>query len=344
MATRPAVDPELADADGPLSEPRAKAVLARHGVPIPRGRVIANDSELEAAATGLTFPLALKVVSPTLVHKSDVGGVQLGLTDVDQVREAMRATASLPGRVGWLIEEMSEAGLELVVGGVRHHRFGPMLMVGLGGVLVEVLRDVSLRICPITPGDAESMLASLRSAPLLDGVRGRAGIDRAAVVDVLLRIGGEDGLLMQHADRLAELDINPLIATATGVCAVDASIILAASEEEGTRPPVSDIQRLLQPRAVAVAGASTGGAAQANQYLRNLRAFGYEGAIYAIHPRADEIDGLPAFRSLGDLPQPVDYAYIAVAAERCAPLLAQAQGKVPGDVGGLRRGVHGRQP
>ena len=311
-----------------LSEFEAKQLLAAAGVPVPKNIMIEHADELPAALSTLRAPLVLKVMSPEVLHKSDIGGVFLNLTSADDIREAMDATAAVPGRTGWLLEEMAGAGHELVVGGVRHPRFGPMVMVGLGGVLVEYLDDVALRICPITADDAEAMLASLRTAPLLNGVRGRPGVDKAAVVEVLLQTGGVDGLLMRHADTIAELDINPLIATADGAIAVDGRVLLAEMEPERPSQPVADLMPLLEPRAVAVVGASTGGTAQANQYLRNLRAYGYSGDLFAIHPKATEIDGVPAYPGFSALPSPVDYAYVSVAAPRCAALLEGARGQV----------------
>jgi acyl-CoA synthetase (NDP forming) len=128
---------------------------------------------------------------------------------------------------GYLIEEMAPAGQEVVVGAVRDPDFGPMVMVGLGGIFVEVLADVAFRICPITRLDATEMLAELKGAALLDGARGRQPVARDAIIDVLLKIGGEDGLLMQYAGDFKEVDINPLIVSATGAVAVDARFILA---------------------------------------------------------------------------------------------------------------------
>ena len=127
---------------------------------------------------------------------------------------------------GFLVEEMAPPGQEIVVGGVRDPQFGPLVMVGLGGVFVEVLADVSFRICPITRLDAEEMLDELKGAALLKGARGRKPASRAAIVDVLLKVGGEDGLLMRHAADMQEADINPLIVSETGAVAVDARFVL----------------------------------------------------------------------------------------------------------------------
>ena len=318
----------LADGRTALTEPEAKAAVARYGVTVPRGEVVRHMDDLGAACARLRPPLALKVISDDLLHKSDAGGVHLGIEGLDGLRLAARSTAALPGRQGWLVEEMAPSGLELVVGGVRHARFGPLVMVGIGGVLVEFLGDVAVAICPLQRHEAGALLDRLRAAPLLDGVRGRPGVDREALVDLLIAVGGEDGLLMRHADAVAELDLNPVIASQDGATAVDARLILSPARGETPRQPVRDLAALLEPRAVAVAGASTGGKAQANQYIRNLRAYGYAGRIYAVHPQAETVDGLPAVPSFGALPEAVDYAYVAVAAERCPALLAAAEGKV----------------
>jgi acetyl-CoA synthetase (ADP-forming) len=121
---------------------------------------------------------------------------------------------------------MAPPGQEVVIGALRDPHFGPLVMVGLGGIFVEVLSDVAFRICPITRVDAEEMLDELKGARVLEGARGREPASREAIVDVLLRMGGEAGLLMQHASDISEADINPLIVSSTGAVAVDARIIL----------------------------------------------------------------------------------------------------------------------
>lgn len=317
----------LASGRRALTEPEAKAVLERAGLRTPRRCFIDLQT---AAPERLPFdgPYVVKAVSPALLHKSEAGGVVLNLEDAVAVGAAMDRMRGLPELAGWLVEEMVPAGIELVVGGARHPRFGPMILVGLGGIFVEVLGDVALRICPISRTDALDMLRELRAAPVLDGFRGRAGIDQEALVEVLLQVGGDDGLLMSHAAQIAELDINPLIAGPDGFTAVDARIVLSAAAEPESRAPLPDLAPLLTPNAIAVAGASTNGKAYGNQYIRHLRNFGFDGSIHPIHPWASEIDGLAACPSLAELPQPVDYAFIAVAAEHCAPLLADAGGKV----------------
>ena len=214
-----------------LDELAGKQLLAGFGVKVPRSVTVPNAGAA-AAAAGLTPPLAVKVMSPDILHKSDAGGVKIGLQNAHEVGQAINAMAILPAikaaRIdGYLIEEMAPAGQEIVVGSVRDPDFGPLVMVGLGGIFVEVLADVAFRICPITRLDAEEMLAELKGAAILEGARGRKSVSREAIVDVLLKIGGDDGLLMRHADDFTEADINPLIVSESGAVAVDARFILA---------------------------------------------------------------------------------------------------------------------
>ena len=217
-----------------LDELAGKQLLASFGVAVPKSLIIQDVTEAAAASGELRPPLALKVVSPDILHKSDAGGVRIGLKNAGEVGEAIRTMMKLPALAnaridGFLLEEMAPAGLEVVIGGLRDAQFGPLVMIGLGGVFVEVLADVSFRICPITRLDAEEMLDELKGAALLRGARGRAPASRAAIVDALLKIGGEGGLLMTHGADIAEADINPLIVSETGAVAVDARFVLTTA-------------------------------------------------------------------------------------------------------------------
>lgn len=214
-----------------LSEPEAKSIIAAFGIPVPRHYVLGRTEDPGAAVKSLRPPLALKVISPDVSHKSDVGGVRLGLSGEEEVRSAMGRLDALPGLAGrridgFLLEEMAGAGHEIAVGGMVDESFGPAVMIGLGGILVEILNDVSFRLCPITRADAEDMLGELRGRAILSGARGGAPADTGAIVDILLRVGGEGGLFPALASRIEELDINPLIAGPTGAIAVDARIVL----------------------------------------------------------------------------------------------------------------------
>ena len=214
-----------------LDELAGKRLLAGFGVSVPRSRVVQDAGAAAAACGELKPPLVLKIMSPDLLHKSDAGGVKVGLGSAAEVEDAVRAMMKQPAiesaRIdGFLLEEMAPAGVEVVVGGLRDPQFGPLVMAGLGGVFVEVLADVTFRICPVTRLDAEEMLDELKGAALLRGARGRRPVSREAIVDVLLKVGGENGLLMTHGADIAEADINPLIVSERGAVAVDARFVL----------------------------------------------------------------------------------------------------------------------
>ena len=200
-------------------------LLLAYGVPILAPQLAATAEEAATAARALGTPVALKIVSPDISHKTDVGGVALGLDSPDDVA---RAAAAMAARVrvqrpdaviqGFLVQPMAPVGKELLLGTVRDPQFGPLVMVGFGGIYVEVLRDTATRLAPLSPADAGRMLDELRMAPLLRGARGEAPVDRDALIETIVRFGR----LAADCAELAEIELNPLIATASGVVAVDA--------------------------------------------------------------------------------------------------------------------------
>ena len=160
-----------------LDEAAGKALLRSFGIRVPKSLVLKSAAEATTALTGLAPPFAVKVVSRDILHKSDVGGVTLNVMDAAGVAPVINAMAQKSGIAdkpveGWLVEEMIPPGREMVIGGLHDPQFGPMIMVGLGGIFVEILKDVSFRICPITAAEAAEMIGELKGAALLDGVRG----------------------------------------------------------------------------------------------------------------------------------------------------------------------------
>ncbi len=225
----------IADARGDgrtaLDEASGKRLLAAYGIAIPNSMLVSGAAEVAAVFSKLKPPVVIKVVSPDVLHKSDAGGVKVGIATPQEAAAAIEAMMVSPAisaaRIdGFLVEEMAPAGQEMVIGGVRDPQFGPLVMVGLGGIFVEVLADVAFRICPIDRRDAEEMLDELKGAAILKGTRGRKPVSREAIVEALLRIAGEGGLLMQHADDIKEADVNPLIVSEQGAVAVDARFVL----------------------------------------------------------------------------------------------------------------------
>jgi len=321
-----------------LNESEGKALLAAHGIRVPGSVVVQTPQEAAAAIDGMTGPFVVKVMSADILHKSDAGGVALNLADAGAIEAAIRDMSGRPAIAsakldGWLIEEMVPQGQEVVIGGLRDPQFGPMLMVGLGGIFVEVLQDVSFGICPVTRSDARTMIEGLKGFKLLEGARGQSGVDIGALIDLMVRIGGDGGLLMQGADSIAELDLNPVIVSAQGAVAVDARFILSNDPPVRSRAiPGRDLtakQRLtplFEPASVAVLGASTNQTSIANTFIRRMKDFGYTGKIYPIHPKAPEVEGLRTYPDLASVPETVDYAYVAIGAQRIPDALAAAKG------------------
>ncbi len=214
---------------GALTECEAKQVLAAYGIPVTREGLAASAEEAVLLARRIGFPVALKVQSPDIPHKTEAGGIRLNLRTETDVREAydaiMRdARAHVPSAAvsGMLVQEMVEGGVETIVGITRDPVFGPCLMFGLGGIFVEVLQDVSFRVAPLSGFDAEEMIREVKGARVLEGVRGRPGSDRKALLDAILRISR---LASDFADEIEALDINPLVVFPRGVRVVDALIV-----------------------------------------------------------------------------------------------------------------------
>ncbi|MFH7325059.1 acetate--CoA ligase family protein [Desulfurivibrio sp. C05AmB] len=202
-----------------LGEVRSKSVLAAYGFHVPEGYLATNAEEAVEAAERIGYPVAMKIVSPDIIHKSDLGGVRLNVIDANAVRDAFdlmmlrcsqRESAAL--LEGVYVEKMLSKGLEVIIGMNRDPQFGPMLMFGLGGIFVEVMKDVTFHLAPISETEALQMLRSTRSYEMLEGRRGRKGVDLAAIAQGLQRISQ----LTTDFPQISELDINPFIVGEVG--------------------------------------------------------------------------------------------------------------------------------
>ncbi|MBW2148615.1 MAG: acetate--CoA ligase family protein [Deltaproteobacteria bacterium] len=226
----------LGSAGQHLTENQSKQLLSLYGIPVIQEKVAHTTREAAEQAEVLGFPVALKVLSPSILHKSEAGAIRLNLSSCVEVRksygeilEAVRSHDPEAEIQGVLVQKMAQEGLEVIAGISRDPQFGPVLVFGLGGILVEVLRDVSMRLAPIGPTDAEEMLDEIRSAALLRGFRGLPAADRGAIVDVLLRLSQLAGDL---GDEIEAVDINPLMVypEGEGAVAVDALVIKRKGE------------------------------------------------------------------------------------------------------------------
>ncbi|MGQ9529856.1 MAG: acetate--CoA ligase family protein [Candidatus Bathycorpusculaceae bacterium] len=212
-----------------LLENEAKTICMEYGIPVTRFEVAEDEAEAVRFAEAIGFPVVLKVVSPDIIHKSDVGGVIVDLKSAVEVRDAYRqilrnvkkhkADAKV---VGVLVQEMAPASTEIIVGAIKDPQFGPALMFGLGGIFVEVLKDVTFRVAPITEDEAREMIMEVRAYPLLKGYRNMPPADIDAIIKILLNTSR---LVMEH-EEIKELDLNPIMVYEKGAKTVDARIIL----------------------------------------------------------------------------------------------------------------------
>lgn len=212
-----------------LLEPEAKTVCKEYGIPVTNFKVAKNETEAVEFAEEIGYPVVLKIVSPDVIHKSDVGGVVINLKDAKDVRNTYKrimdnvkkhkANAKI---VGILVQEMAPQSTEVIVGATKDPQFGPTLMFGLGGIFVEILKDVTFRIAPIKEDEAREMITEVKAYPLLKGYRNTPLADTEAIVEILLNTSR---LIMEHQE-IKELDLNPIMVYEKGAKTVDARIIL----------------------------------------------------------------------------------------------------------------------
>jgi acyl-CoA synthetase (NDP forming) len=212
-----------------LTEVEAYSLCKEYGVPCPDFRLVRGVSEVCPAAEALGFPVAVKIVSPDILHKTDVGCVEVGIESPEGAQEAFervianaRRTASGVRIDGVLIQKMAPRGLEVIVGSQHDPTFGAALMFGLGGVFADVLNDVTFRLAPIEVIDAEEMLSEIKASRVLDGYRGGQPVNKEALVAVLLAVSK----LVTECEEIDQVDLNPVIAGKDCATAVDARILL----------------------------------------------------------------------------------------------------------------------
>jgi acyl-CoA synthetase (NDP forming) len=295
-----------------LMEHESKAILEALGISTSGSRVATSEDEAVEIFQDLGSPIALKVLSPEVIHKSDSGGVKLQLEDEAAVRKAYQQIHSSfrdKKLLGVSLQKMAKPGVEAIVGVAQDATFGPILMFGLGGVFVEVLKDVSFRSIPISLSDAEDMIEEIKGYALLKGYRGHSA-DIEALKQLLLRISD---FVMKNPD-ISEMDLNPVFLYSEGYMVVDARIILGEPRPAAPSPAKQDLHDLFYPKSVAVIGASGTPGKLGWNVFTNLVSHKFQGKLYPINPRAEEIHGIKAYPRISDVPTPVDVAIILVSA------------------------------
>ena len=324
-----------------LTSSEAKQVASAYHIATPAEGLATSIDEAVAIASEIGFPVVLKIVSPDILHKTDAGGVIADISNVDGVRasyatildnaKAHNAAAHIDGVQ---VQAQVTGGLEVIVGSTTDPVFGKLVAFGLGGTLVEILQDVTFRLAPAESGDAHAMLDDISGSKILDGVRGESGVDRNALAQTIENVSH----LVNDFPEISELDLNPVFASTTGAVAADVRVLLdfEAVPQHYQRAPdeiLAAMKRIMEPSGVAVIGASAEDGKIGNSVMRNLIDGGYEGELYPVHPKADQILGHQCYPSIVDIPGNVDIAIFCIPAQFVAGVIAECgQKQVPGAI------------
>ncbi|MEU7657760.1 acetate--CoA ligase family protein [Streptomyces lincolnensis] len=331
LTVRALLDAVRAEGRSTLTAPEGKVIADAYGIAVPGEELARDVDEAVAAAARFDGPVVLKIVSPDILHKTDAGGVIVGVEGAAEVRaafhkiiESAKAYNSEAKIDGIQVQQMLPPGQEVIVGAVTDPTFGKVVAFGLGGVLVEVLKDVTFRLAPVSADEAQSMLDSIKAAEILRGVRGAQPVDRWAVAEQIRRVSE----LVTDFPDIAEVDLNPVIATPEGAMAADIRVILTDEVPKERRKYsreeiLRSMKRLMQPSSVAVIGASNEQGKIGNSVMRNLIDGGFGGEIHPVNPKADDILGRKAYKSVTDVPGEVDVAVFAIPAKFVASALEE---------------------
>jgi acetyl coenzyme A synthetase (ADP forming)-like protein len=338
---RKILDKVKAEGRTSLTAPEGKLVCDAYGIPVPKEGVASSAAEAAKLATSMGFPVVLKIVSPEILHKTEAGGVLVGVKSAEEVQKGYDTIVANAKKYnakaniqGVQVQQMLAGGQEVIVGAVTDQSFGKLVAFGLGGILVEVLKDITFRLAPATREDALSMLDGVAAAEILKGVRGAQPVNREALADVIVNVSQ----LISEFPEIAEMDLNPVFATPQGATAADVRIVVDFAPAPARFRPshddiVRDMNRIMKPDAVAVIGASAEDGKIGNSVMKNLIKGGYQGEIYPINPSAAEIMGRKAYKSVKDVPGKIDVAVFAIPAKFVAQALVEVgEKKIPGAV------------
>jgi acetyl coenzyme A synthetase (ADP forming)-like protein len=283
----------------------------------------------------------MKIVSPDILHKTEAGGVIVGVKSAEEAAKGYDTIVANAKKykadariVGVQVQQMIKGGQEVIVGAMSDNSFGKLVAFGLGGVLVEVLKDITFRLAPATNEDALSMLDGIQAAEMLKGVRGGDPVNREALSALIVRVSQ----LVSDFPEISEMDLNPVFASKDGAIAADVRIVVDfAPRTPRYRPPEAEVlvsmKRIMQPKSLAVIGASSETGKIGNSVMKNLINGGYKGQIYPIHPKDAEILGYKAYKSVKDVPGEIDTAVFAIPAKLVAGALKECgEKKIAGAV------------
>ena len=310
-----------------LMEHESKEILEGIGVATTGYLVARSEDEALAICEKIGFPVVMKIVSPDVVHKTDAGGVKLNIASTEEARRAYRdilETFKYQHIEGVAVQRMARSGIEAIIGVTRDPSFGPLIMFGLGGVFVEVLRDVSFRILPITEKDAAEMINDIRGSDILKGYRGQA-VDLESLKKLLLKISR----LVVENPEIQELDLNPLFLYRDGYVTVDARMFVSepALPEKVSPTGAESLRDFFYPASIAVIGASDVKGKLGYNVFWNLVNHDFPGKLYPINPGKDSVMGVRAYKSIRDVEGPVDLAIVIVPAKAAEAAIADCAAK-----------------
>lgn len=306
-----------------LMEHESKEILEGIGIATTGFLMARSEKEALAISERMGFPVVLKILSPDVIHKTDGGGVKLNLLSAADVRQAYREItgAFRSQRIeGVAVQRMAKPGIEVIVGVTRDPSFGPLIMFGLGGVFVEVMRDVSFRVLPITEKDAEQMIEDVRGSAILKGYRGKA-VDLASLRQLLMKISQ----LVIENPEIKEIDLNPLFLYDDGYVTVDARMFVGEPEQNcnAQAKEAENLKNFFCPQSIAVVGASDAKGKLGYNVFWNLKNHNFSGDLYPINPGKDSIMGIKAYKSILDVQDNVDLAIIIVPAKGVEAAIAE---------------------
>ena len=306
-------------------------MLREYGFVTPRSQVVTRADEAGYAATLIGYPVVMKIVSPDILHKTDIGGVVTGVSSEAEARQAFEqimtsVTARQPrARIeGVSIEEMVDRGVEIIIGLNNDPQFGPTIMFGLGGILTEIFRDVSFRVLPITRQDAGEMLDEITGARILNGYRSQPPVAREMLLDLLTAAGN---MGMDLGPELESVDFNPIVVWGHEHRVLDAKIIRRSTPQplSTAQPNVKHLDGFFAARSVAVVGASATPGKVGNTVLDSLLNPDFEGRVFPINPTCQEVMGVKAYPTLSAIPEPVDLVVVTVGLAAVPDLLRECQ-------------------
>jgi acyl-CoA synthetase (NDP forming) len=341
-AVRKVLDAVRSSGETALTAPQAKIVCDAYNIPLPKEGLARTPKDAAMLASDIGFPVVMKVVSTDILHKTEAGGVKIGIKSADEVVKAYDEILENARRYksdarisGVQVQQMLPSGAtETIIGAMTDPSFGKLIAFGLGGTLVEVLKDVTFRLAPVAKRDALAMLDAIKAREVLNGARGADPVNREALVDIIVNVSA----LLNDFPEINELDLNPVFTTKAGAMSVDARIVCdfkpAAPRLRPTRDEiVQAMNRIFHPKAVAVIGASGETGKIGNSVMKNLINGGFKGNIVPVHPKAGEILGLKAYKSVLEYDGSIDVAVFAVPAKLCnAAMMEVGRKRIPGAV------------